>query len=39
MSTDLPFKPPDPAPIALLSEIYADHGFGSYFDQMREEFF
>ena len=25
--------------VALLSDIYTDHGLGKYFDQMREEFF
>ena len=25
--------------IALLTDIYSDHGLGPYFDQMREEFF
>lgn len=25
--------------VSLLSDMYADHGLGSYFDQMREDFF
>lgn len=25
--------------VALLSEVYADHGLGQYFDQLREEYY